>query len=995
MNATHQRDLFADEVIDYLCNQLGIELRTPAHGHQLHRSCGVLRGELHTALARLNPQLDNEARKAALSLITEPQEQPLCERNKQSLEALQEGLTVSYNTDTEQKHTRARLIDYTDTENNHLLLLPSQQSQGEMVTLYVNGLPLILLAFESVAQIHQYKHEHAELMVHNAFCILCTERGIRVGSLTAGEDRYMRWWSSCGEEADDCKVQLSALLNKECLMELLHHFICYTGDHKIVAAPHQFHGVRAALASTQRAHEGEGRAGVFWHTQGSGKSLSMIFYARQILLNDALNTPTIVVVTDRQELDQQLMQQFKLCAGLLGTIPVKARSRQHLRELLRSRRAGGIILTTLQKFSISAHDHEHALSQRRNIIVIADEAHRSHYGLLEQVNRKGQVSVGAARKLRLTLPHASFIGFTATPISRRDRSTREVFGDYIDIYDSEQSIRDGITCPIHVESRVSQLNLNEQILKLLDDYYSNTAIDTATSSPPRLQSLLSDTSSVHSLCTDIIAHYEGGRDLAGKALIVAPTRAIAMQIRDRLVSLRPDWHQSSPEQPQAGKIALVMSTQSQDPLSWQQLIGSKTQREELARTFKDNQSPLKLAIVVDMWLTGFDLPSLSTLYLYRPLRDHQLMQALTRVNRVYKGKDAGLIVDYIGIAPALQKARYQYSKGAQQRLLDLNISDDSLQQTRMQLEICDDLLYGYQRTHWMLNDNDVTSIKERSRELAAAATYLREAQGQHAATRVADFLYETKLLRRSSINCTSLLSGVEREKVSFYLALRYELIPISNAENPSPQSSDPLSADLFSLLKQHNSILDQGYYSTSRELTQLYTREHKHLSVRLIEQELIEQLEAYRHLNCLRAEEYEQQLRILMQQYHTRKITPEESINQIRSIISSLQQSQHAGSSLQLSDEEYAFYDALSRCSRALELFAPERLAQITRELTQKLRPNRHQNWKQRETIQARMRCDIKRHLAHYGFPREERAELLRSVMRQCETELPSQSPGI
>ncbi len=985
MNAIYQRDSFAEEVIDYLCNQLGIEQQAPAHSHQLNQAGGVLREELHSALTRLNPQLSDEARKAALSQITEPSELALIERNKQSLAALQEGLRVSYNTETGQKDALIHLIDHKNAENNHFQLSTSQQPRGEMASLYVNGLPLVLIAFAHVDEIHHYKKEHEELMVHNAFCLLCTEHAIRVGSLTAGEDRYMRWWTPPREDAGDYKAQLGTLLDKARLMELLQHYICYAGDHKIVAAPHQYHGVKAAVASTLRAHEGSGRAGVFWHTQGSGKSLSMVFYARQILLSDALATPTLVVVTDRQELDQQLMQQFQLCTGLLGTTPIKARSRQHLRELLRSRRSGGIILTTLQKFDISPHDDEHALSQRRNIVVIADEAHRSHYGLLEQVNRKGQVSVGAARKLRLTLPHASFIGFTATPISRRDRSTREVFGDYIDIYDREQSILDGVTCPIHFESRVVKLDLNEQVLKLLDDYYSKTTTDSATEPPPRLPSLLADSSSIDSLCTDIIAHYEGEREQAGKALIVAPSRAIAMQIRDRLVGLRPDWHQSSAAQPQAGKLARVMSTQGQDPPSWQQLIGSKAQREDLARHFKDHQSPLKLAIVVDMWLTGFDLPSLSTLYLYRPLRDHQLMQAITRVNRVYKGKDAGLIVDYIGINTALQKAMHQYSKGAQQQLLGLDLGDDSLQQTRMQLEICDDLLYGHQRAHWDHYDNDARRIEERSKELAAAAHYLREAQGQHAATRRADFLYESKLLRRSSTGCTSLLSLREREKVSYYLALRDELAPSPTREKSPQACADPLSEDLFSLLKQHSTMPDLGSYSSGSELTHLYPSDHKHLSVRLMEQELIGQLEVYHSLNCLRAD---QQLRELMRRYHARELSAEESISRIRSIITSLQQSQHAGSSLHLNDEEYAFYDALSRSACALELFAPERLAEITRELAQKLRPNRHQNWRQRETIQARMRCDIKRHLAHYGFPREERAELLHSVMRQCESAL-------
>lgn len=477
------------------------------------------------------------------------------------------------------------------------------------------------------------------------------------------------------------------MFQKERLLDIIKNFICFSNEginsFKILAGYHQYFAVRKAIESTKHATVTDGKGGVFWHTQGSGKSLSMVFYAH--LLQEALDSPTIVVITDRNDLDDQLYGQFAKCKEFLRQEPIHAESRENLKSLLAGRQANGIIFTTMQKFEES---HE-ALSERNNIIVMADEAHRGQYGLAETVDAKtGKIKMGTARIIRNTLPNATYIGFTGTPISSKDRSTREVFGDYIDIYDMTQAVEDGATRPVYYESRVIKLNLDEDTLKLIDSEYDIMAenadgevVEKSKRELGKMEAVLGNDNTINSLVCDILDHYENNREnlLTGKAMIVAYSRPIAMKIYKRILELCPAWTE---------KVGVVMTSGNNDPEEWRKIIGNKHHKDELAKKFKDNNSPMKIAIVVDMWLTGFDVPSLATMYVYKPMSGHNLMQAIARVNRVFSDKEGGLVVDYVGIASALKQAMNDYTSRDKKNYGDTDVAKVAYPKFLEKLSVC-------------------------------------------------------------------------------------------------------------------------------------------------------------------------------------------------------------------------------------------------------------------------------------------------------------------
>lgn len=502
------------------------------------------------------------------------------------------------------------------------------------------------------------------MFIYNAICVMSDQLTSKAGTITSGEDRFMEWKTKDGDYENTQFAQFDTffegMFKKERLLDIIKNFICFSNEginaFKILAGYHQYFAVRKAIESTKHATVTDGKGGVFWHTQGSGKSLSMVFYAH--LLQEALDSPTIVVITDRNDLDDQLYGQFAKCKEFLRQEPIHAESRENLKSLLAGRQANGIIFTTMQKFEES---HE-ALSERNNIIVMADEAHRGQYGLTETVDAKtGKIKIGTARIIRNTLPNAIYIGFTGTPISSKDRSTREVFGDYIDIYDMTQAVEDGATRPVYYESRVIKLNLDEDTLRLIDSEYDVIAenadgevVEKSKRELGKMEAVLGNDNTINSLVCDILDHYENNREnlLTGKAMIVAYSRPIAMKIYKRILELRPAWTE---------KVGVVMTSGNNDPEEWRKIIGNKHHKDELAKKFKDNNSPMKIAIVVDMWLTGFDVPSLATMYVYKPMSGHNLMQAIARVNRVFRDKEGGLVVDYVGIASALKQAMNDYT----------------------------------------------------------------------------------------------------------------------------------------------------------------------------------------------------------------------------------------------------------------------------------------------------------------------------------------------
>ena len=646
--------------------------------------------ELVSALHRLNPTMPEDAITDALFKLKNFENAELVQKNELFMDYLQHGIEVRYFVKGEERSGLVFIVDYKNPENNSFVVANQwtfieNSNKRPDVLIFLNGLPVVLIelkspsreetdASEGYLQIRNYMQEIPSMFIYNCICVISDHLTSKAGTITSGEDRFMEWKTKDGSYENTQYAQFDTffegMFEKERLLDIIKNFICFSNEglkkFKILAGYHQYFAVRKAIESTKNATVTDGKGGVFWHTQGSGKSLSMVFYAH--LLQEALDSPTIVVITDRNDLDDQLYGQFAKCKDFLRQEPVHATCRKltetsgkndiGLKDWLDGRQANGIIFTTMQKFEESSEP----LSERRNIIVMADEAHRSQYGLKEKVDAKtGEIKVGTARIIRDSLPNATYIGFTGTPIAAKDRNTREVFGDYIDIYDMTQAVEDGATRPVYYESRVIKLKFDEATLHLIDQEYdimANNAdpevVEKSKKELGQMEAVLGNDATIDSLVNDILDHYENYRAdlLTGKAMVVAYSRAIAMKIYNRFLELRPSWKE---------KVKVVMTESNKDPEEWRAVIGNKRRRDELAKEFKDNNSEMKIAIVVDMWLTGFDVPSLATMYVYKPMQGYNLMQAIARVNRVFQDKEGGLIVDYVGIASALKQAMNDYT----------------------------------------------------------------------------------------------------------------------------------------------------------------------------------------------------------------------------------------------------------------------------------------------------------------------------------------------
>lgn len=829
------------------------------------------------------------------------------------------------------------------------------------------------------------------LFIYNAICVISDQVTSKAGTITAGEDRFMEWKTVNGTKENTKHAQyetfFKGIFAKERFLDILKNFICFSEDgikkNKILAGYHQYYAVKKAIVSTQRAVETkDGKAGVFWHTQGSGKSLSMVFYAQ--LLQAALDSPTIVVITDRNDLDDQLFGQFVKCKGFLRQEPIQAQSREHLKEILDGRRANGIFFTTMQKFSESTDP----LSLRHNIIVMADEAHRSQYGLEEKVDQaSGKIQVGAARMIRNCLPNATFIGFTGTPISLKDRSTKAVFGDYIDIYDMTQAVEDGATRPVYYESRVIRLKLDSATLQRIDEEYDNMASQTEASVIERskrelgkMEALLGHDQTIASLVDDILDHYEHYRAhlLTGKAMIVAYSRSIAMKIYHRILDVRPGW---------TDKVAVVMSESNQDPEAWQAVIGNKRTRDELAMAFKDNDSPLKIAIVVDMWLTGFDVPSLATMYIYKPMQGHNLMQAIARVNRVFQDKEGGLVVDYIGIASALQRAMKEYTAQDQHHYGDPDISKLAYPTFMEKLSICQDLFFGFSYEAFLTGSN-----RDRSQAITDGTNFILavDKKKQREA-----FLKEALAMRQALSLCSSIVPERERMEAAFFDAVRTFVMRISEQGKEGGISLHELNARINALIQQSiqsdgviNLFSDyQGVFSLFDPyfLAQIATMKEKNIAVELLKKLIHDQVRLYRKANVVQSEKFSVILNQVLHRYLNGMITNEETIQRLIDLARQINEAHKKGDELGLTQEELAFYDAITKPQAIKDWKTDKDLIAITRELTAALRKSRTIDWQKRDPARAAMRVMVKRLLKTYGYPPKGVDEALETVIAQCE----------
>ena len=957
---------------------------------------------LEGSLIAVNPGVPQAAINEALFKLRNIENGKLEQRNIIFTDYLQNGIEVAYFHNGEQKYERVHLIDYAHIDRNSFIVANQWTFQEHSekrpdVVIFVNGLPLVVIelkspsreetdASEAYRQLRNYMLEIPSFFVYNAFCVMSDMAETRVGTITSGEDRFMQWKTVDGETEStafaDFNVLFEGMLEKQRFFDILRNFICFSRDNgkdaKILAGYHQFYAVRKAVVSTVNATQTDGRGGVFWHTQGSGKSLSMVFYAH--LLQQELNSPTIVVLTDRNDLDDQLYGQFSKCQEFLRQIPQQASSRENLKELLANREANGIIFTTMQKFEESGS----ALSQRRNIVVMADEAHRGQYGF-EKINEDGKIHIGTARIIRDSLPNATFIGFTGTPISQKDRNTREVFGDYIDIYDMTQAVEDGATRPVFYESRVIHLNLDEKILKRIDAEYEllaqnaeEHAIEKSKKELGQMESILGAPQTIDALCNDIVDHYENYRaqELTGKAMIVAYSRPIAMDIYRKLLEMRPAWNE---------KIAVVMTSGNDDPEEWRSIIGNKSRKDELARKFKDNDDPLKIAIVVDMWLTGFDVPSLATMYVYKPMSGHNLMQAIARVNRVFKNKEGGLVVDYVGIASALKQAMNDYSKRDQSNYGDTDIGKAALPKFQEKLEVCRDLFHGFDYANFM----DGTDL-ERSQLIIGGVNFLSNPKEPK---KKELFIKEGLLLRQALSLCRSIVPQNERYEAAFFEAVRTMLTRITG--NPKHFSLKEINERINELLKQ--SIKSDGVINLFADvkegfslfdpkfLEEISKMKEKNVAIEILKKLIAEQVSVYRRTNVVKSELFSEKLQRAMNAYLNGMLTNEEVIEELKKMAAEIAAAVDSSNQLGLSVEEIAFYDALTKPQAVKDFYDNDQLVAITKELTEMLRSNRTVDWQKKETARAKMRSMVKRLLKKYKYPPEGQEEALETVISQCE----------
>lgn len=1006
---------YENSVIELFRNDLGYEY---AYGPDVERDfeSPLYEDVLFNSLHRLNRDLPDDAIQDALFKLKNFENGELVQKNAVFMDYLQNGIPVRYFVDGEERSSIVYLVDYKNPDNNSFIVANQwtfieNSNKRPDVILFLNGLPVVLFelkspsredtdASEAYRQLRNYLQEIPSMFIYNAICVMSDQLTSKAGTITSGEDRFMEWKTKDGNYENTQYAQFDTffegMFQKERLLDIIKNFICFSNEginsFKILAGYHQYFAVRKAIDSTKHATVTDGKGGVFWHTQGSGKSLSMVFYAH--LLQQALDSPTIVVITDRNDLDDQLYGQFAKCKDFLRQEPVHATCRKltetsskddvGLKDWLDGRQANGIIFTTMQKFEES---HE-PLSERHNIIVMADEAHRGQYGLTETVDAKtGKVKIGTARIIRNSLPNATYIGFTGTPISSKDRSTREVFGDYIDIYDMTQAVEDGATRPVYYESRVIKLNLDEATLKLIDKEYDIMAlnadeavVEKSKRELGQMEAVLGNDNTINSLVSDILDHYENNREnlLTGKAMIVAYSRPIAMKIYKRILELRPAWTE---------KVAVVMTSGNNDPEEWREIIGNKHHKDELAKKFKDNNSPLKIAIVVDMWLTGFDVPSLATMYVYKPMSGHNLMQAIARVNRVFRDKEGGLVVDYVGIATALKQAMNDYTARDKKNYGDTDVAKVAYPEFLKKLDVCRDKFHGYDYSKFTTGTD-----LERSKTISGAVNFII---GREKVDDKDSFVKEALLLHQALSLCSSLVDEGDRLEAVFFDAVRVLVLRLTNTGVGKKISLPEMNARINELLKQ--SIKSDGVinlFSDIKEefslfdpkfLEEVANMKEKNLAVELLKKLIAEQVSVYRRTNIVKSEKFSEIMQRSINAYLNGMLTNEEVIEEMLKLAKQIAAAQKEGDQLGLTADELAFYDALTKPQAIKDFYENDELIAITKELADTLRKNKTIDWQKRESARAKMRMLIKKLLKKHKYPPEGMEDAVQTVMTQCE----------
>ena len=977
----------------------------------------VLRERLLSALTRINPDIPQSAIAVALSQLINPNIPALMSANRQLHSWLTKGVKVTYHEGDHEVGKQLKVIDFDNPDNNEWLVVNQFTIHGQKhnrrpdVLVFVNGLPLSVLELKNAAdeqadiwaaynQLQTYKNDIPDLFNYNTCMVISDGIFARLGSLSANEERFMRWRTIDGVEVDplgqhrELETLIKGLFNKEVFLSYLRYFCLFEDDKTVIkkiAGYHQFHAVQAAVESVVTASgiEGSKKGGVVWHTQGAGKSIEMACLAGRLIAEARLENPTLVMVTDRQDLDGQLFGVFAGAGELLGETPKQANSRAELREHLKNRPSGGIIFTTIQKFGLDADEDKFpVLSDRHNVVVIADEAHRTQYGFKAKIDgQTGIIKYGLAKSLRDALPNATFLAFTGTPISQDDRDTQSVFGNYVSIYDIQQAVDDGATVPIYYESRLAKINLNQDALptidaeveELLDDEVEDDRDkEKAKSQWSALEAIVGTEARLQEIAKDLIQHYEArSQTQPGKAMIVAMSRDICVRLYDQIIKVRPDWHSDDHMQ---GAVKVVMTASASDKAYFQPHHTNKSQKKDLEKRIKDPDDPLKIVIVRDMWLTGFDAPCLSTMYIDKPMQGANLAQAIARVNRVFKDKPGGLVVDYIGIAPQLKEALATYSaaKGKGRPTID---SSEALRILKEKIQIARDFLH---KVDWSeFRTKALILIPE------CMDCVLAQEDGKR---RYADTVLQ---MTKAFALCGTLDEALELSpEVAFHQAVRAPLIKGSDGDRPKKDVNYELRqlvsqavvgegvSDVFKLAGLQTpdiSILSDEF------LSEVMKMPHKNLAVELLQRLIKDEVKSKFRTNVVKQRKFSDLLQTSLGRYANRAIEAAQVIEELIAMAKQFQEDLARRESHDMSDEEEAFYDALAKNKSAQEVIGEEVLVEMAREIAAKLRDNLTVDWAVRDSVRAKLRIMIRTLLRRYKYPPDQARDAVEMVLRQAE----------
>jgi len=990
----------------------------------------IFKNHLEQAIITINPTIPQEACDQAMGQVLNLPSQNLIDNNEAFHKMLTEGIEIELMGEEGIRGDKVWLVDFEHPENNEFVMcnqftvVENNINKRPDVVLFVNGLPLIVIELKNptdenatvqkaFTQLQNYKNAIPSLFYYNALLIASDGLDAKAGTISSDISYFLAWKTVDGKKEDSSatpqiETLIKGMLKKEVLLDLIRHFIVFekskkedakTGLSSVVsikkiAAYHQYFAVNKAIEETLRAtsEHGDGKVGVVWHTQGSGKSLSMVFYTGKAVL--ALNNPTVVVITDRNDLDDQLFDTFAGCKQLLRQEPIQAQSRENLKELLRVA-GGGIIFTTIQKFfpEDAAADFD-LLSERKNIIVIVDEAHRSQYGFGAKTTEKnGEVFIkyGFAKYLRDALPHASFIGFTGTPIEKEDASTRAVFGNYIDVYDIARAVEDGATVRIYYESRLAEVHLKPEEAEKLDDEVEaitegqeSTAKEKAKAKWAQLEAIVGHKDRLKIVGEDIVDHFEKRREVfEGKGMIVCMSRRIAVELYDEIIKIRPSWHNKDLNK---GAIKVVMTSASSDPESWQIHSTTKQDRKTISERFKDENDELKMVIVRDMWLTGFDVPCLHTMYVDKPMRGHNLMQAIARVNRVFKDKPGGLIVDYIGIASDLKAALATYTDSGGQGVPTLD-QNEAVAACLEKFEIVEQMFDGFDYKKYFSSDTraKLAIILEAQEHILG----LEDGKSR--------YIKQVALLSQAFALSVPNPKAMEiKDEVGFFQAVKARLTKFE------PVGSGRSDAEIETAIRQ---IVDKSIVSeaivdvfdaagikkpdisilSDEFLTEIQGMERKNLALELLKKLLNDEIKTRLRKNFIQSRKLSEILENSIRKYQNNLLTAAQVIEELVNLAKDIRESDKRGESLNLTDDELAFYDALANNNSAKEVLGDKQLAAIAIEVFRSVKSNATIDWTLKESVRARLRRDVKRILNRYGYPPDQQLLATENVLKQAE----------